>query len=218
MQIINQSNGLESKPQNQESIDFSSEKFDRAFQLWSKYEDIAMHFNELIIKLRVQALGGLTISGTVATAIFKEQNDSNLLRLLVPFFLAGWIAIYFLDMHYYNRLLSGAADAIVELEKLLENIKLSNKITEEIRKSENGRTLFYSIVSIALVIISIYFWFDISFLSLFLTIVAVLVIINFDDLTKLIIKKSNFLRLSTHLSDKPKFIKLVEDVKDEKCS
>ena len=167
---FNKSSGLESKSQNQEPIDFSSEKFDRAFQLWSKYEDIAMHFNELIIKLRVQALGGLTISGTLATAIFKTENNFNSLKLLIPFFLAGWIAIYFLDMHYYNRLLSGAADAIVELEEQFESIKLSKKITEEIRKSQNGRTLFYSIVSIALVIISIYLWVDdISFLLSHLT-------------------------------------------------
>lgn len=201
MQTINQSNDLQSKPQSQiqEPIDFSSEKFDRAFQLWSKYEDIAMHFNELIIKLRVQALGGLTISGTLATAIFKGENDSNSLKLLVPFFLAGWIAIYFLDMHYYNRLLSGAADAIVELEEQLERIKLSKKITEEIIKSENGRTLFYSIVSIALVIISIYFWFGISFLSLLLGIFSVLAIINLDDLTKLIVKVGSFCKVSRYL-------------------
>jgi hypothetical protein len=159
----NRSNGSGNKPlsQNQLAFDFSSKEFDSAFKLWSKYEDIAMHFNELIIKLRVQALGGLTISGTLATAIFKGEDNSNSLKFLFPFFLAGWIAIYFLDMHYYNRLLSGAADAIVELEEQFESIRLSKKITEEIRKSQNGRTIFYSIVSIALVIISIYLWVDI---------------------------------------------------------
>lgn len=203
MQILDtdHSNGSGSKPQsqNQEQIDFSSEEFESAFKLWSKYEDIAMHFNELIIKLRVQALGGLTISGTLATAIFKGENDSNSLKLLVPFFLTGWIAIYFLDMHYYNRLLSGAADAIVELEQQFKSIKLSKKITEEIRKSENGRTLFYSIVSIALAIISIYFWFNISYLSLFLVISSVLAIINLDDLTKLIVRIGSFLKVSRYL-------------------
>ena len=184
---------------NSSEIDFSSPEFEYAFKLWSKYEDIAMHFNELIIKLRVQALGGLTISGTLATALFKGENGSNSLKLLVPFFLAGWIAIYFIDMHYYNRLLSGAADAIVELEEQFKSIKLSKKITEEIRKSENGRTLFYSIVSIALVIISIYFWFDISYLSLLLVILSVLAIINLDDLIKLIIKVGSFFKVSRYL-------------------
>ena len=160
---INQSNGLESQPQsqNQEPIDFSSEEFDSVFKLWSKYEDIAMHSNELIIKLRVQALGGLTITGTITTAIFRRDNDPNMLKFLLPIFLLGWIAIYFLDIYYYNRLLSGAIKEIILLEEQFKNIKLSTKIEEEINSSQNGRYWFYWTIAIVLCCISISLWVDI---------------------------------------------------------
>jgi hypothetical protein len=60
---------------NQSENKFSPSNFEDVFKLWSKYEDIAMHFNELLIKLRVQALGGVTISGTLATAILKPETN-----------------------------------------------------------------------------------------------------------------------------------------------
>jgi len=34
-------------------------------ELWEKYEDIAMHFNDLIIKLRTQALAGVVALSTL---------------------------------------------------------------------------------------------------------------------------------------------------------
>jgi hypothetical protein len=119
-----------------------------------------MHFNELLIKLRVQALGGVTISGTLATAILKPETNYYSLKFVFPSFLIAWLAIWCLDMYYYNRLLSGAADAIIELEKQFSSFQLSTKTAEEIRKSKNGRIWFYSIVLIGLLIISIFLWID----------------------------------------------------------
>jgi hypothetical protein len=81
-----------------------------------------------------------------------------------------WLAIYFLDMKYYNRLLEGAVNAILELEQnknaFLEKkeINLSTNIekafTERFKhenkscweKIKNGRNLFYLIVFIGLLI------------------------------------------------------------------
>jgi hypothetical protein len=34
------------------------------FEVWTKYEDIAMHFNDLLIRLRTQALGAIAALGT----------------------------------------------------------------------------------------------------------------------------------------------------------
>jgi hypothetical protein len=34
-------------------------------KLWEKYEDITMHFNDLIIKLRTQALAGVAALSTL---------------------------------------------------------------------------------------------------------------------------------------------------------
>ncbi len=87
-----------------------------------------------------------------------------------------WIAIWILDLRYYNRLLEGSVNAILELEKnkdkFLEKKKINLSINierafkvkfehenggeveiqgNEIRKKFiNGRTWFYKVVFIAL--------------------------------------------------------------------
>ena len=35
------------------------------FKLWKSYEEVAMHFNDLIIRLRIQSIGGLAALATV---------------------------------------------------------------------------------------------------------------------------------------------------------
>jgi hypothetical protein len=35
------------------------------FKVWQKYEDIAMHFNDLLIRLRTQALGAIAALTTI---------------------------------------------------------------------------------------------------------------------------------------------------------
>lgn len=82
-----------------------------------------------------------------------------------------WIAIWILDMCYYNRLLEGSVNAILELEKNKESflekkeIKLSSNIERAFKvrfeheakgwmdRICNGRNGFYLIVFIALVIV-----------------------------------------------------------------
>src|SRR5688500_4996729 len=62
------------------SMDMTDE---RRIQLWTEYEKIAMHFNDLILRLRVQALSGITailaLSGIAANLaagpITAEQFD-----------------------------------------------------------------------------------------------------------------------------------------------
>ena len=61
-------------------------------------------------------------------------------------------------MFYYNRLLSGAADAILDLEKQFLSFQLSTKTAVAIRNSTKGRKWFYLIVFIGLGIISIFLW------------------------------------------------------------
>lgn len=157
---MNTVENLEIQDNNYDRDNFNPATFDDVFKLWSKYEDIAMHFNELLIKLRVQALGGLTISGGLVTAIFKDENSFYSLKFIFPFFLIAWGAIYCLDMLYYNRLLSGAADAIIELEAKYPSFQLSTKTASSIRSSTRGRKWFYLVVFIGLGIISVLLWFS----------------------------------------------------------
>ncbi|WP_045057133.1 hypothetical protein [Aliterella atlantica] len=57
------------------SLKKSQPEFKEIFQVWREYENIAMHFNELLIKLRVQALGAIAIIGTISTALLKESAE-----------------------------------------------------------------------------------------------------------------------------------------------
>jgi hypothetical protein len=87
--------------------------------LWEKYEDVAMHFNDLLIRLRMQALGVVAALSTLV-GIFTKAETSVTWEIAALVF-AGlalfWIAIWVLDFSYYNRLLVGAVAAILELEK-----------------------------------------------------------------------------------------------------
>src|SRR5437879_7830238 len=97
----------------------SSAVFDR-FQVWREYEGVAMHFNDLIIKLRSQSLGGVDAIATLATVVARNDTTAELrwglltgaFALLCVF----WVAVWILDMGYYNRLLVGAVDALLTIE------------------------------------------------------------------------------------------------------
>src|SRR6476620_10572086 len=93
------------------------------FALWSKYEDVAMHFNDLIMRLRTQALGALTgivaISGFAMNFTSKPSSNSEwqILCATILFLTICWVALALLDLWYYNRLLEGAVAAIMDLER-----------------------------------------------------------------------------------------------------
>src|ERR1700743_2579491 len=90
-------------------------------ELWAKYEDIAMHFNDLLMRLRSQSIAGIAALSTVVGVLAKGDVAS----LSISWFVAAmifvamgffWIAVWCIDFLYYNRLLSGAVAAISELE------------------------------------------------------------------------------------------------------
>lgn len=89
--------------------------------LWAKYEDIAMHFNDLLMRLRSQSLAGIAAVSTLIGIFTKEAVANVQLDWLVAeaLFIAMaifWIAIWCLDLLYYNRLLTGAVKALRHLE------------------------------------------------------------------------------------------------------
>jgi hypothetical protein len=91
-------------------------------KVWSKYEDVAMHFNDLLMRVRTQALGA--VAGILAIAGFLiEPTTSNnkgsswqLIFLGSIALLVSWLLVFFLDLFYYSRLLWGAVDALLEIE------------------------------------------------------------------------------------------------------
>lgn len=143
------------------------------FEVWNKYENIAMHFNDLLIKLRTQALGGVAAIATIVAVVSKNGPDSSFnwaIMAGVFFFLSVfWIAVWVLDFKYYNRLLHGAVDAILEIEELSKSqshiigLSLSRKIEDAVtgtnkqldaflyNKLSAGRIWFYLIVFFGLI-------------------------------------------------------------------
>lgn len=132
---------------------------------WDKHEKIAMHFNDLILKVRIQALGALAAIITVGVAIIHDKSCLTALPwgLIAVFFgilSVFWIAIWVLDFKYYNKLLEGAVAAILTLEDQMKkgepiHIEMSHKIEAAVSgKLESrcyiGPTLFYLIVLFAL--------------------------------------------------------------------
>ena len=133
-------------------------------RLWEKYEGIAMHFNDLLIRLRTQSLAGVAAVSAVVGIFSKEglgdvKLDWDIAQAIFFAMIWFWIAIWCLDIGYYNRLLNGAVNEIVRLEKSTRStfdgeIKMSQSIEAQFdkpwwnhrKRSYDGVVLFYSIV------------------------------------------------------------------------
>lgn len=119
-----------------------------------------MHFNDLIIKLRSQSLGAVaafaTLAGIIAKSDTKLELRWGLLTGTFTLLSMFWVAIWLLDLGYYNRLLAGAVDALLAIEsesqgsKLVDRIELSTKIEARVTAGatrNNGyRVAFYVLV------------------------------------------------------------------------
>jgi hypothetical protein len=143
------------------------------FKLWVKYEDITMHFNDLLIRLRTQALGGVATIVTAAGFLASRQaadatgNAWDAVALVSALLLVGWLTIWIIDVRYYNRLLRGAVEALVNLEaKTNGQIDFSHTVERVVRKNKEVSVdaignrpawhvhLFYSLVGLVLLIVS----------------------------------------------------------------
>jgi hypothetical protein len=107
--------------------------------LWKEYEGVAMHFNELLIRLRTQALGGVAaisaitgfLSATKGTQTVSVLSSMRLLETVFLVLAVFWVALFCLDFFYYRVLLNGAVEAILDLEKET-GINLSTKIDQRL--------------------------------------------------------------------------------------
>ena len=120
---------------------------ERLFEIWKEYEEVAKHFNDLLIRLRTQALGGAAAISAFATIITNgDLVPSVRWELLVGIFLLlvfFWVAVWILDVLYYNRLLYGAVAAIMEIEQASQNgeplsgLWLSTQIEEAVANKKH---------------------------------------------------------------------------------
>jgi hypothetical protein len=139
-------------------------------EAWAEHEKIAMHFNELILRVRTQALGALAAVVTVGGILLRAFSPAHhipwgLITSVMAVLLGLWAAIWVLDFGYYNRLLTGAVDSLLALEDAINTgTKVQFNMSHTIEDSVYGRPrthrregtiwgpcLFYVIVSAVLV-------------------------------------------------------------------
>jgi hypothetical protein len=139
--------------------------------LWAKYEQVAMHFNDLLMRLRTQALGAVATIAAAGGFLLSTKVDHNRFWIdffaLLLFLTVAWIAVALLDTFYYGVLLLGAVDALLDLESRSQSkILFSSQVEARFHKGPESyarRTpwpiVFYAIVLTALCVALLYAWF-----------------------------------------------------------
>jgi len=110
--------------------------------LWYHYEEIAMHFNSLIIQFRLQLIGGAGAIGTAGAYLIgskvEDVQERRWLRSLVSSGLWSLIVTAaLLDLFYYNRLLQGAVNALLDFERNHPEIQMSTQIEARVGWGRN---------------------------------------------------------------------------------
>ena len=105
---------------------------------WTKSQDVAMHFNTLLQGYRLKAIGGIAIGAAIAIGLklcdhrFCQNIDH---RIVAAFFVALaviWALVWISDYFYYYRLLAGAIDELLRIEKELNDVYLSHQIEHRV--------------------------------------------------------------------------------------
>ena len=135
---------------------------DRVFEVWKESERVAVHFNDLLMRWRLQCMGGLGTLITICGFVLKDMSDAEMryraMFLFASVLLLGWIGVAVVDLAYYRRLLSGAVKAIIECEKKLgSEVMLSQRIEEDAaRGAAWAPWAFYGLGALALVVVAYY--------------------------------------------------------------
>jgi hypothetical protein len=131
--------------------------------LWRHYEDIAMHFNSLIMQFRLQVIGGAGAIGTLASYLIGEKvspGQQDWLRALVSSGL--WLLILsaaILDVGYYNRLLRGAVNALLDFEKRHPEIQMSTEIERTVAGGRRAVNVSYALMLGVLFVFASWAWY-----------------------------------------------------------
>lgn len=154
-------------------------------EVWKKIIDVQMHFNDLCLRIRALALTALTFTygATFVTlekaipikfpSVHGKHSPATIVALIG---LILWIAFWFIDAHWYHRLLRGAVAEGKELEAILGKHGIYANLTVEIEKASQihnfpklgiknkkiraGTKLnyFYGISALPLLILAIFIW------------------------------------------------------------
>jgi hypothetical protein len=140
--------------------------------LWWHYEEIAMHFNELIMQYRLQLMGGAGAIGAISSYFIgshvqKPERRHTIRAYVATVMIMLLIAASLLDLLYYNELLQGAVDALKKFEMEHPEIYMSTLIEHRFKDPISGETsrgteiiyYVYGIIIIPLALFTIWSWY-----------------------------------------------------------
>jgi HAD superfamily hydrolase (TIGR01549 family) len=141
-------------------------------EAWKKTIDVQQHFNDLEMRIRNFAL---TITAAIlgAVGLGVSQNGFSAAFFWYGSLLTGgglgvWIAFYFMDRHWYHRLLYGAVRHGEYIEErcriMLPELLLTNRISQYSPSQRLGRVFhsgdkldfFYSLVAFGLLFVFVF--------------------------------------------------------------
>lgn len=103
-----------------------SERIRLQVDVWKQVVQVQQHFNDLEMKIRSYGLTlMLGVLSAAAVAIREEARievfglETSLASLIVLAGVIAWVGFYFMDVGWYHRLLKGAVDQGLALEKEL---------------------------------------------------------------------------------------------------
>jgi hypothetical protein len=103
---------------------------------WKVCEGVAMHFNTLLQGFRLKAIGGIALGAAIVVGL-KLCDSTNHLAIALFFaaLAAIWALVWALDFFYYYRLLAGAVDELLRIERELGDVYLSHQIEHRVAHS-----------------------------------------------------------------------------------
>lgn len=115
------------------------DKKDLVVEIWKKCVDVQMHFNGIELQIRNYAVTLLVAVIGAAAYALKEHLDVKLFDhtfsmavTILPAGILGWSAFYFMDRHWYHRLLLGSVYHTIRIEKAVgPELELSVAIGRE---------------------------------------------------------------------------------------
>ncbi len=101
---------------------------------WKISEDVAMHFNGLLIGFRLKAIGAIAVGAVVSIGLkLGKLADPAMISYLFASLAIIWVLVWAADFFYYYRLLAGAVDELLRLERKLRIVHLSHLIERRVR-------------------------------------------------------------------------------------
>ena len=108
-------------------------------EMWKKCVDVQMHFNGIELQIRNYAVTLLVAVIGAAAYALKEHLDVKIFGhtfsmavAILPAGILGWYAFYFMDRHWYHRMLLGSVYHTTKIEKAVgPELQLSVAIGKE---------------------------------------------------------------------------------------